>query len=170
MVQVSASGRDVTADHPKIATWIKRVREELSPHFDEVFTVINRVRDMSLKQQKSKLWKQKLKGHWWIHGRGVQKQSAESPTIFEGIWWLKNMIWKFFMIRNFHKIHCKSVIYLQWGTEYFKKFLFRSNYSPKNCPVLHGTAICCGGSFQYSNTFVLQNATNLCGILWNFVF
>ncbi|XP_033626981.1 glutathione S-transferase theta-1-like isoform X1 [Asterias rubens] len=55
VVQVSASGRDVTADHPKIATWIKRVREELSPHFDEVFTVINRVRDMSLKQQKSKL-------------------------------------------------------------------------------------------------------------------
>ncbi|XP_071789772.1 glutathione S-transferase theta-1-like [Asterias amurensis] len=55
VVQVSASGRDITADHPKLAAWIKRVREELNPHYDEVFSPLNRMREMSLKQRKPKL-------------------------------------------------------------------------------------------------------------------
>ncbi|XP_038053800.1 glutathione S-transferase theta-1-like isoform X2 [Patiria miniata] len=47
--QVVASGRVVTAGRPTLQTWTDRVKTDLAPHFDEVHSLMHKLRDRSKK-------------------------------------------------------------------------------------------------------------------------
>ncbi|XP_072023517.1 glutathione S-transferase theta-1-like [Amphiura filiformis] len=42
---VTATGHDITEAHPLIGSWVERVRQRLNPDFDEVHSVMHKLRD-----------------------------------------------------------------------------------------------------------------------------
>ncbi|XP_006822345.1 glutathione S-transferase theta-1-like [Saccoglossus kowalevskii] len=54
-LQLTASGRDIAPDSPKINAWIERVRSRLQPFFDQFHTPIYKMRQKRLAAKESKL-------------------------------------------------------------------------------------------------------------------
>ncbi|XP_072043682.1 glutathione S-transferase theta-1-like [Amphiura filiformis] len=43
--QVSGTGRDISVAHPRLGAWVQRVRQQLNPDFDEIHSLVYKLRD-----------------------------------------------------------------------------------------------------------------------------
>jgi glutathione S-transferase len=48
MCLLGIAGYDARTEYPKIAAWMERVRQDLSPHYDEAHCILNK---MAMKSQ-----------------------------------------------------------------------------------------------------------------------